>query len=65
MSQFYGALKRHGTGEGERCNRRGCRGHMEFVRGGDGACYCHTLRMPPCNNCSSSVLRCDDCWQEA
>lgn len=52
-----------GMEENSVCNRDGCPGKMDWVRGGDGDCSCHIS--PPCSNCVDSTLECPVCGADA
>lgn len=46
-----------GKGEGDICNRAGCKGEMGYTRVDD--CSCHIN--PPCSACVDAPLVCSDC----
>lgn len=53
-----------GMEEGEKCNREGCEGIIEFKKG-DGGCYCNATSMPPCSYCERNPdLVCSSCGEE-
>lgn len=52
----------HGTEIGDVCNRNGCPGIIEEIRGD---CYC-AVTYPPCSACTDAYRACDTCgWDEA
>jgi hypothetical protein len=51
---------RIGSQEGDRCNRDGCDGRMEWKKPAD--CSCHLA--PPCAACEAAPLICSECKTE-